>query len=485
MSPLAKAVERLDHAVGDGLERLVRIHHHRRLDRLGKGHALRPTERPNLWAEGDPAPRPGNTLDVLIDGERALPAIASALTEARSHVHIAGWHLTPGFFLARGEREQRLRDLLAELAERVDVRVLLWAGPPLPVFRPHRSDVRAVRDQLVRDTRVRCELDARERTFHCHHEKLVIVDDEVAFVGGIDLTSLSGDRFDLRDHPAGGYLGWHDVATRIRGPAVADVADHFRQRWQEIAGERLPRPDAPEQTGDVELQLVRTVPERTYEFAPRGEFRILETYVRALRAAESLIYLENQFLWSAEIAEILAAKLRRPPTDRFRIVVLLPANPNNGADTTRGQLGRLIEADDGRGHLLPATIHAHSGSRTDSLYVHAKVGIVDDRWLTIGSANLNEHSLFNDTEVNVVTTDPELARHTRLELWSEHLERPLEDVSGDPTTVVDELWRPIADEQLRRRDEGQPLTHRLIRLPAVSRRSKRLIGPMRGLLVDA
>ena len=477
------AVERLDRAVGDRLEQAVRKHHRRRLDRLGHPHVLEPPPGAPLWVEGDPPPRAGNELDVLIDGERALPAIAEAIQGARSHVHIAGWHITPDFALVRGDRESRLRDLLAEVAEQADVRVLVWAGPPLPVFQPHRSEVRRAREDLITGTRIRCELDARERTMHCHHEKLVIVDDEVAFVGGIDLTSLSGDRFDSRDHPADGDLGWHDAATRLRGPAVADVAEHFRCRWQEIAEERLARPERPDPAGDVELQVVRTVPEKTYRFLPEGDFRILESYVRALRSAESLVYIENQFLWSAEIAEILGSKLRDPPSDDFRIVCLLPANPNNGADTTRGQLGRLIEADDGTGRLLAATIHSHSGTESHSLYVHAKVAIVDDRWLTVGSANLNEHSLFNDTEMNVVTTDPELARRTRLELWSEHLER--EEVDGEPARVVDELWKPIADEQLERREAGEALTHRLIRLPAVSRRSKRLIGPMRGLLVDA
>jgi phosphatidylserine/phosphatidylglycerophosphate/cardiolipin synthase-like enzyme len=485
MSAVGDAVERVDHRVGDGLERLVRKHHRRRLERLGRADAMEPPRDSGLWAEGDPPPREGNAFEVLIDGERALPAIAAALRAARSHVHIAGWHLTPEFPLVRGEEELRLREVLAELAERIDVRVLLWAGPPLPVFRPHRSDVRAVRDELRRGTNIRCELDARERTFHCHHEKLVIVDDEVAFVGGIDLTSLAGDRFDTRDHPADGGLGWHDVATRLEGLGAADVAEHFRQRWHEIAGETLPRPDPPGPAGEVELQIVRTVPEKTYGFAPRGEFRILESYVRALRSAESLIYIENQFLWSAEIAEILADKLRNPPSDEFRMVLLLPANPNNGADTTRGQLGRLIAADEGQGRLLPVTIHCHSGAESHSLYVHAKVAIVDDRWLTVGSANLNEHSLFNDTEMNVTTTDRDFALLTRLELWSEHLERSAAEVAGEPVAVVDDVWKPIADEQLERREAGEPLTHRLIRLPAVSRRSKRLIGPMRGLLVDA
>jgi phosphatidylserine/phosphatidylglycerophosphate/cardiolipin synthase-like enzyme len=116
--------------------------------------------------------------------------------------------------------------------------------------------------------------------------------------------------------------------------------------------------------------------------------------------------------------------------------------------------------------------------------VHAKVGIVDDTWLTIGSANLNEHSLFNDTEVNVVTCDPVLARQTRLRLWSEHLERPIDEVAGDPAGVVDGLWRPIAAEQLERRNRGERATHHLLELPGVSRRSMGLLGPVQGLVVD-
>ena len=319
---------------------------------------------------------------------------------------------------------------------------------------------------------------------HCHHEKLVIVDDEVAFVGGIDLTSLSGDRWDGNEHPAEGRLGWHDVATRLRGPAVADVAGHFRARWQEVASEQLPPPlpQAPADTTTV--QVLRTVPDGTYDFAPKGDFRILDAYVRALRSAQRLIYLENQFMWSTEIAEILAAKLQEPPHPDFRLVLLLPARPNNGADTTRGQLGRLVEAAGESRRLLAATINCRSGTRTHALYVHAKVGIVDDRWLTIGSANLNEHSLFNDTEMNVLTCDEQLARRTRLELWAEHLELPVEQVDGDPAHVVDTLWRPISHEQLRLQRAELPRTHRLMELPAVSRRTKRLIGPMRGLLVD-
>jgi hypothetical protein len=86
--------------------------------------------------------------------------------------------------------------------------------------------------------------------------------------------------------------------------------------------------------------------------------------------------------------------------------------------------------------------------------------------------------------VDVVTCDAALARDTRLRLWSEHLERPVSEVDGDPTRVIDELWRPIASEQLARRRAGAPLTHHLIELPGVSRRAARLRGPLDALVVD-
>src|SRR5439155_2523659 len=236
--------------------------------------------------------------------------------------------------------------------------------------------------------------------------------------------------------------------------------------------------------GDLEAQLVRTVPEKVYDGLPNGEFTILESYVRALRGAQRLVYLESQFLWSPEIVEILAAKLREPPADEFRVVVLLPAKPMNGADDTRGQLGVLADAAERGGderRFLACTLF-QPGPDGEPVYVHAKIGIVDDAWLTIGSANLNEHSLFNDTELNVVSHDADLVRATRLRLWKEHLE--VERVDDDPAAVIDRQWKPIANEQLQRRRAGEPLTHRLVELPGVSRHSKRLLGPLQGLLVD-
>ena len=377
-----------------------------------------------------------------------------------------------------------VRELLAELATRVEVRVLLWAGAPMPVFTPDRREMRRVRDRLTQHTKVKCALDGKERPMHCHHEKLVIVDGEVAFVGGIDLTSLAGDRYDTTVHVARDKLGWHDGSARLQGTAVADVAEHFACRWREVTGEDLGAAPVPATVGDTTVQVVRTVPERIYDFRPHGDFGILESYTRALRSARRLVYLESQFLWSSQLVQILAGKLRDPPTPQFRVVVMLPAKPNNGADMTRGQLRVLAEADHGGKRFLATTISARRGATTGPLYVHAKVGIVDDTWLTIGSANLNEHSLFNDTEMNLVTCDETAAREVRLRLWSEHLERPIADVAGEPERVVDELWRPVASEELERRRRGEPARDRLLELPGVSSRSMALLGPLQGLLVD-
>jgi len=476
-------LDRLDERVGNQLEALVRHHHERRLSRLGWQDTLEP-ENADSWWSARAQVRSGNRVEVLIDGASALPEMEKAIRGAQQAVHIAGWHASPDFELTRGPGALPLRDLLAEVAERVPVRLLLWAGPPLPAFQPTRRMVNDARDDFTRGSRVECALDKRERTMHCHHEKIVVIDGTLAFVGGIDLTALQGDRHDDPEHPPRGPLGWHDAAVRLRGPAVADVAAHFVERWGEVAGQRLPSPSAPPAAGDVEVQVLRTVPEGTYEFAPRGEFSILDAYLRALCLAEQFIYLENQFLWSPEVVDVLADRLQRPPRDDFRVLLLLPTKPSDGADTTRGQLGRLLDADAGAGRLLATTISGNGGDEKSSVYVHAKIGIIDDHWLTIGSANLNEHSLFNDTEMNVVTCDATLARETRLRLWSEHTELPVAALDGDPCTIIDEVWRPTAEEQARGVRAGLSRTHRLTLLANLSRRTDRLQGPMRGLLVD-
>jgi phosphatidylserine/phosphatidylglycerophosphate/cardiolipin synthase-like enzyme len=477
-------LNRLDDLVGETIERVMRARHVWRLRRRGRSQAIDPPA--DGWAStASFAPRAGCRVEPFVDGGEALPRIAEAIRSARSHVHLAGWHFDPSFRLEEGG--PALRELLAEAAERVDVRVLAWAGAPLPLFHPDRREVRQARDELVRGTRISMALDARERPFHCHHEKLVVIDDETAFVGGIDLTRLAGDRLDSSEHPCRGGLGWHDSAVRLQGPIVGDVARHFAMRWRAVGDGDVPEPGVPAAVDGVEAQLVRTVPERLYDPCRDGEWSILESYLRALRAAERLVYLESQFLWSPEVSFVLAQKLRRPPHDDFRVIAVLPAHPNNGADDSRGQVGLLIDADKDSGddttRFLACTLY-QPGPGGKPVYVHSKAAVIDDAWLTVGSANLNEHSLFNDTEANVVVRDPELARELRLRLWEEHLERSRAEIDGDPARVFDELWKPLAEERLERRRRDGWADGKLTLLPHVSRRTQALWGPLNGLLVD-
>jgi len=160
------------------------------------------------------------------------------------------------------------------------------------------------------------------------------------------------------------------------------------------------------------------------------------------------------------VIAILRDKLRRPPSADFRLLLLLPATPDKGADDTRGQLGTLVQADGNAGRLLACTLYAVGADRDWPVYVHAKVGIADDTWMTIGSANLKR-------------------------LWAEHLQRPINDLGADPATIIDTLWKPIAHAQAERHQRGERATHRLTILPHVSRSSRLLLGPLQGLVVDA
>ena len=161
----------LERWFGDQVTRQIVRHHRRRLARIGWSRALAPAA--GGWAAGDPPVRSGNAIEVLIDGAEALPTIAQALRQARSHVHLAGWRFSPDFALERDGPPTVLRNLLAELAERLDVRVLVWAGAPLPLFQPSRGQVRKMREQLItirrstarsRRTNGRCTATTKKRS---------------------------------------------------------------------------------------------------------------------------------------------------------------------------------------------------------------------------------------------------------------------------------------------------------------------------------
>ena len=313
-----------------------------------------------------------------------------------------------------------------------------------------------------------CLLDMRVRPGGSHHQKMVVVrhpgrpDLDVAYVGGIDLCH---SRRDDRDHDGddqpddmadayGPTPPWHDVQVAVRGPGVGDVERSFRERWNDpallshnpfrlarglLSGEDLhadrtsPQMPDPSPRGSQIVQILRTYPHRwrSYPFAGAGERSIARAYTKALRRATSLIYLEDQYLWSVEVAQIFAEALRREP--RLRLIAVVPMHPDtDGLVGTAQVVGReyamrlLREAGGDR-----VAIYALENRRSVPVYVHAKVCIIDDVWTCVGSDNLNLRSWTHDSEISCAVMDADggttFGRRLRLQLGREHLDRAAGD----------------------------------------------------------
>ena len=292
----------------------------------GRGGALEPPGD-GLWAAGDPPPRPGCELEVLVDGARAFPAIAEAMRGARESSTSPAGTSRLHFDLVRGERPGAIGVLLAEPAERIDVRVMVWAGRAGAGVSPHPQGGRATRStssthrpgSAARSIRASTRSTAITR-------RHVTVDGELAFVGGIDMTDFGGDRFDTSDHPARRRLGWHDVGTRLRGPAVSDVAEHFALRWRELTGEQLPpahrRPRPPASAPSRSCARSARGCTTRSRTASSGSSRA--TSARSARRSASSTS-RTSSCGRRRSSTLLADKLRYPPSDDFRLVILLPA----------------------------------------------------------------------------------------------------------------------------------------------------------------
>ena len=306
---------------------------------------------------------------------------------------------------------------------------------------------------------------------HCHHEKLVIVDDRVAFVGGIDLTAFGGDRLDSSDHRA---APGDRLARRVR--AARRAARRRRRRaLPRCAGRGAldpPRAGRRPRRRRVEAQLVRTVPERRLRrAAARRVLDPRELPARAARGASgsSISRASSSGRRSSSTSSPRSCASRR--ADDFRVVVAAPGEAEQRRATTRAASSACSSTPRRRAATAAASSPARSSSRAGRQpRLRAREGRHRRRrWLTVGSANLNEHSLFNDTEVNVVVRDEALARDARLRLWSEHLEQAAREATR--AASIDELWRPLA-ERAAREDAASSGSCR-----GVSRRSRALLRP--------
>jgi phosphatidylserine/phosphatidylglycerophosphate/cardiolipin synthase-like enzyme len=420
------------------------------------------------WYPGGTPPRAHNRVTPLIDGEAFLGAIHEALTQAEAYVYIAGWCLTPYVPLRRRTPEDlvrtRLIDVLADVAQRVPVRVLLWGGA-LALIHPTTRTMKGVEATINRrGGDLLCRLDTTASRTHCHHQKAIVVDGRLAFVGGMDLTTFAGDRWDGSEHAMRAGVNWHDVALRLEGEAVADVEHNFRQRWEAVTGDRtLPgNATGADQPWQTPVQVVRTIPHHRYPFAPKGEFGIHHVYVQAIRAAREFIYLETQYLWSPDIMDALSEVIKDRNPASFRVVIVLPARATSGKWDNDQHVKRLRSIDAGRGVFEAYSLYSSGPTAGESafgyqpIYVHAKVAIIDDEWVTVGSANLNNRGMVTDSELNLVVRDPGVARALRVDLWSEHLGIPRDEVEkASPVALIDSIWKEKAAVNARVSRKGE------------------------------
>ncbi len=294
---------------------------------------------------------------------------------------------------------------------------------------------------------------------------------------------------------------WHDAHVLVTGAPAQDVERNIAQRWQEaiphplhratpplarlsrmyLAGQRhagqralrrtergvLPPGSGPEVPGPpARVQVVRTIPALTYRFAPAGIYGIAQAYTLAARRARQFIYLESQYLWletfsgldftrlgwqshhmRALLTELVAAAERG-----VTIALVLPDHPNCGRGFTDATVAWLRQnapkaAAAGRLHffcLATAAPHAERGNmRYRPIYVHSKVAVVDDRWATVGSANLNSRGMSHDAELNLSILDSDFARAFRLMLWAEHVGALSHAHTGWPAPGAVPLPQPL------------------------------------------
>lgn len=417
-----------------------------REDRLTRGQIER-GEDPQ-WYPLDFPLRQHNRLRILSHGAEYFPDLCRALETARQRVTITGWCLTPFMPLLRDPARGDIVDVLQRVSQHAEVYVLLWSGAPA-IFRPNLRDVEQTQ-RILREhaPRVRCVLDRSAPFSHDQHQKAVTVDGRVAYVGGMDLTTFGGDRWDTTRHPIRFGPNWHDVQMRLEGEVVQDVEANFCQRWNAVTGERLkPLKPIVDPGWDTPAQIVRTIPAGMYPFSAGGIFGIRHALLAAIHDASHYIYLENQYLWAPDIVDALLAAMDRRRDTPFRIVLVLPARAYAGKYDNDAHVKALRAADAGRGIFQAYSIYSSgpatgsTGYRSLPIYVHGKVTIVDDTWLSVGSANLNQRGLATDAEMNVQARTP-LARDLRCALWAEHLGMSIEAVAeADPISLIDHAWK--------------------------------------------
>ena len=427
--------------------------------------------------------REGNRAEPLIHGAAYFDRLVTEVEALGpgDHLFFADW---------RGDADQKLRDdgptvgeLFRAAAERgVVVKGLMWRSYP------NRLQFNEEQNRHLAGAIERAGgevlLDQRGRIGGSHHQRLVVIrhpdapEQDIAFAGGIDLCHSRRDDERHRGDPQavrmsdryGEHPPWHDVQLQVRGPVVGALDTTFRERWTaptsvnsfnplaslrdmiegtDVTAGPLPeQPPDPPECGPHAVQVLRTygdaVPQ--YEFAKDGERTIARGYTKAVQNARRLIYLEDQYLWSDEVAKLFVDALDANP--QLHLVAVVPRyfDLQGGLSRPPTLVGRQLVIDAFH-RAGPGRVHVFDVENPQGtpVYVHSKLCVVDDTWACVGSANLNRRSWTHDSELSCAVVDPDgvFARDLRLRLLREHLDRAADgsedDGLADPFTAVSEI----------------------------------------------
>ncbi|WP_230533025.1 phospholipase D-like domain-containing protein [Microvirga roseola] len=392
----------------------------------------------------------------LIDGEEYFPAVKQVLLRAQHSVLLLAWDFAERARLEPGNphasEPDRIGDLLQTLvASRKDlqVRVLVWDKAMWLALR--RQRIPGMQAQHLNDERLRYILDDRHPTLACHHQKVLVIDDTIAFCGGFDLAANRWDtrahlRHDRRRHKPSGqpYQPHHDVMMAVNGPAARALGDLARARLYRATGERL-EPAAPGQDPwpeclkpdfwDVPVGIARTIPAWQDQVGIR---EVEQLYIDAIASARQTIYMENQYLASHRVGDALAERLTE--LDGPEIVIINPQHAPSTIEQMAMDHARTVIVQRLRDADRFGRLRCYAALTEDAeIVVHSKVMVVDDRFLRIGSSNLNNRSMGTDTECDLaIDATPGMEReadirkairHVRNRLVAEHVGASIRDLS--------------------------------------------------------
>jgi phosphatidylserine/phosphatidylglycerophosphate/cardiolipin synthase-like enzyme len=363
-----------------------------------------------------------NRAAVLIDTQAYYDAAMEAMTRAARSIHFLNWAFEPDTRLRPRPGQPRrgpddIGHFLKQLGEarpELDIRILCWQSA-LPVAATQKF-FPIVDRSLFAGSRVRFVLDGEIPFGACHHQKVIVVDDAVAFCGGAD---IGQDRWDTKRHLDDDprrerarrgryYPSRHEVMAVVDGPAAAALGELFRQRWRRCTGEALEAPAPLPPTAwptavepmfeHARIGLSRTEP------AWRGAPCVRENealHLAAIAAAQTCIYMENQYFTSEVMARALAARLAEPDGPDV-LLVSTTRSPSyfdqNTMDPTRSRfIARLRASDPFRRFRIYSPVTALGRD----IIVHAKATVIDDVLVRVGSANMNNRSFGFDTECDL------------------------------------------------------------------------------------